>query len=822
MSRIASISVKSLKPVLILAALVIALLALLHALNYHRLGMTTFDKSATDLLSRSRTIRQNASPGYKAKMLVSRKQNPNSGTYFRLDDLLKTAVVRERPSVDNSRNYPGTLIGLDFKDHGSAQMKSVLRKSEVLFKNGVAVIEHKKSDYLSIDLPSGVPALELGEIAIRVRASTRSRMILAWLYDTVAVPDNLLWENQVSLDLVADGSFHTYMLNVKDLVRRRLKLDSRIGRLMLNPSATDNMLLEIDYITLVSTRARYLRQINGTGYEVVHGEMRQCMYMIAPQAVEYTLRVPEGKPTLDFGTAVLVDKEPVTFNISILSDGRAATVVYSNTISDTDAWHDKTLDLSSWSGKDVRLVLRVTGTANTIALWSNPILASEPRHPFNVIMILEDALRPDHLSLNGYHRQTSPVKDQLFRRWGVVFDNAVSQSCKTRSSIPSLMTSLLPTVTGVWHYYEQLQEDYLTLAEIMRSQGFFTASFIQNSNAGSAAGIHQGFSQFFDGETLGHDTEGIFGDHLSTWLNRNKDRNFFLYLHVVDPHGPYDPPPPFDGWYRDNASRGKPVKRTYLDPEKVRQPTLEGRRLLYDGEISHNDALLAKLLANLDALGINQNTLLVFVSDHGEHLGEHDLWDHREPGYIQTINVPVSLVYPAKFQHSVRIPQRVQLLDVMPTILDIAQVDTQGMLLQGDSLMDLIAGRRTSYWNDRIIVSEEPDEMSGISKEPLLCGSLFFHQWHLLSSKSLFTGSPYLPPYLRLMAFDTIKDPSESSSILSFIPDLYLKYRFANTFEELQSNNIEAWKNWTRNTQSRIHKVDPQTQRNLKALGYVQ
>jgi arylsulfatase A-like enzyme len=383
------------------------------------------------------------------------------------------------------------------------------------------------------------------------------------------------------------------------------------------------------------------------------------------------------------------------------------------------------------------------------------------------------------------------------------------------------MTSLLPTVTGVWHFSERLPDEYLTLAEIMRSQGFLTASFIQNSNAGAAAGIHQGFSQLLDSETLGHDTEGIFGNRLKEWLADKKNRNFFLYLHLVDPHGPYDPPPPYDMWYKNASSPGKPVKRTYLDAETVREPTDEGRRLLYDGEIRHNDAVLPELLKTLQSLDIYQDTLLVFISDHGEHLGEHGLWDHGEPGYIETIGVQFALVYPARFRASKRISQTVQLLDVMPTILDLAGIDTSNLLLQGDSLVDLIEGRRLPYWENRIVPSEEPDEMSTRTKEPRLCGSLFFREWHLISSRSLFKGSWALPAFLRLEMFDFKKDRSENSPILSSLPDLFSKRRFGNVLAELQSNDIQAWMHFTGNKQDRTRRIDPEAEKRLKALGYV-
>ena len=240
------------------------------------------------------------------------------------------------------------------------------------------------------------------------------------------------------------------------------------------------------------------------------------------------------------------------------------------------------------------------------------------------------------------------------------------------------MTSLLPTATGVWNFSDMLRDEYLTLAEILRSQGFVTASFIQNGNAGPYNGLHQGFSLLLDEEVLGRTTEKILGDRLASWLDRHAERNFFLYLHVRDPHGPYDPPPPFDAWYHD-AMRESPAEqralalaadRKWLDPEWVERPTLVGRRLLYDGEIRHNDSLVGALVEQLESLGLREDTLIVLLSDHGEHLGEHGLWEHHPPGYRQVLHVPLILVHPAGLPEGRRIDQIVQLTDVMPTVLD--------------------------------------------------------------------------------------------------------------------------------------------------------
>ena len=157
----------------------------------------------------------------------------------------------------------------------------------------------------------------------------------------------------------------------------------------------------------------------------------------------------------------------------------------------------------------------------------------------------------------------------------------------------------------------------------MRSQGFLTASFIQNTNAGPAAGLHQGFGQLFH---IRGAAEG-YGKLFFDWLQELHDRNFFAYVHVLDPHGVYDPPADFRGWYEELAPGRTPVERDDLehDPAWVETPTLEGRRALYDGEIRANDHHFERLLEELERLELLKDTLVIFLADHGEHLGERGL-----------------------------------------------------------------------------------------------------------------------------------------------------------------------------------------------------
>jgi Sulfatase len=200
------------------------------------------------------------------------------------------------------------------------------------------------------------------------------------------------------------------------------------------------------------------------------------------------------------------------------------TPVHDGTIDQAEHWVDGRVDLARWAGQAVRLTLRATGTvggARNVAFWSSPIVSSAPVKPFNVVVMVEDAERADYLSVYGHATPTTPFKDRLMAERGIVFEQAIAQADKTRPSVASFMTSLYPTATGSWHFSDILSDRYLTLAEVLRAQGYVTASFIQNGNAGPYAGIHQGFDKLLDEATLGRSTEGVFmSDRVRGFLER--------------------------------------------------------------------------------------------------------------------------------------------------------------------------------------------------------------------------------------------------------------------------------------------------------------
>lgn len=804
------------------AALVLCALIGLHVYNFVRLDAAELRANALPLLERAQDISERARPEYQDLALARLPPNPNNGLFYRFDDKLHEAkVVAAPPEVATDEN--GIVLGFEFDDPDGPGLVSSNGDATAEVEKGILkVLGHDGETHLTNVDPVALPREEVGDILIRARASQKSWLTLAW--SSEPNPESI-WRDGIDVSLFGDGEFHTYAINGQNVLRRGMEEGEDVVRLFLRPSRTAGSDVEVDFIRFLSKRSRFLGARNGVLYQMLAGEMRKVLYMLPDQTLEWAIDVPESAPVLDFGNAVLMHDRPVTFEIGLASD-HGNTPLHTETLVSASGWQDFRLDLSPWTGQSVRIRLSVTGDAGNVAFWSNPFLHSSPRQRFNVIIVLEDALRADYLSTYGYELETSPNKTALMEERGIQFDWAVSQATTTRPSVPSLMTSLYPTATGVWHFSDMLSERYLTLAETMRSQGFVTASFVQNGNAGPYAGLHQGFSQLYDPLIVAGPPENVLTEHLFSWLEHHRDQNFFLYVHIGDPHGPYDPPPPFNAWHEEVAGQGALVRRDdSLDPGSIAEPTDEGRRRRYAGEIRHNDELLSTALKRLDELGMAENTLVVLLADHGEYMGERGLWEHQPPGLMPVIHVPLMMTYLERFKEPKRIEDVAQLIDVMPTILELAGIDRTDLLLQGNSLVPLIEGRESLRWRDRVVVSEEPIAMD--QEEPCSCASLLFRDWHLISSTYLWPADqsdpvlPDLQTFVKTHVYGFREDPREDDMpLLSFLPDLYVRWLTNDVVSQLRESNQDTWRKLTAGD-SLERKLDPDTLEHLRGLGYV-
>jgi arylsulfatase A-like enzyme len=815
---------RHLRPSLIVVALIAGAILLTGAgfsfINHRTIEGSRFAASLDALIERANEVRNAARPEYQNALLASLPPNPTVGPIFRLDDRMVDATVVEEPVRTAEYDRFEVVFAYEFDEED--QLVPGAGTAAPLTQNGRLLVRQTgRRHYLQNGQPIAIAKDEVGEIVVGMRASRGKSIRLAWSPET---HPKERWNNKVSTPIIADGKFHTYFINARNIFGRGLDAGDQIRFLAVQPSDTEDDEVEIDFIRFLSKSSRYMRKPRDVVYETVAEEMRRVLYMLPRQVLEYRVQIPDREPRLDFGTAAFGRQSAVTFAVHVV-DGKDTTELHQQSIEDSRTWIDWRYDLSRWAGREVALRLTVDGAVGSVGLWSSPIVYGRPLKPFRAVILLEDALRASNLSVHGYDRPTSPFKERLMTEEGIVFLNARSQDNKTRTSVPSMMTSLLPTTTGVWHFADMLSEEFLTLAEVLRSQGFATASFLQNPNAGPYAGLHQGFDVSMP---TGGRTEGLLSsEQLSRWLDRHRDQNFLLYLHIADPHGPYDPPAPHDAWYKAIApGRNSQTFHDALDPQWMKQATREGRIALYDGEIRHNDGILEQFFTRMKAQGLFEDTAFFLVADHGEHFGEHGVWEHGPPGTKQVTGVPLMIVYPQRFPGGQQFRETVQLMDVMPTVLELASVETSGLAMQGDSLVGLVDGRDPEHWRDRVVVSEEVytrDKVDTSRNRGLrVYGSLFYRNWHFIASRSFWPQRGYVPESLRLRTYGLHEDPEELRPLRRFVPDLYIRYRYTSFLNELQSTDEDAWQRWTNNGQGQTYQFDPDVLEQLKGLGYVQ
>jgi arylsulfatase len=803
----------------ILIAVLAGIVAAVGWANARALGGGFYD-GLDALLKRAIAVRDAARPQYQREVLAALPENALVGPVVRLDDILDQARIIEEPQ--RTDEYAGfeNVFAWEFEQ---ADLVSVQGKTRAEIHDGKLRVVHADGDFLRNAQPIAIVTEDVGEVVIRARATKGKHITLAW--SRTANPDRPM-RDRLQIPMIADGEFHNYVINARSALRRGLDNDqgNEIRYLAVQPSDVDGDQVDIDFIRFLSTRSKYMRKPRDVLYEAVAGDMRPVVSMLPRQTLEFSVHIPASDPRLSFGTAVIGAGSRVDFVVQIVGD--TTTELHHETVAAPGAWHDANYDLRPWAGRDVAVRLTVDGPVGSVGLWSSPVVYGRPVQPLRVVVMLEDALRPDHLSLYGYEKPTSPFKEELLHQQGAVFMRARAQDNVTRASVPSMMTSLLPSVTGVWGFADMLSPEYLTIAEVMRQQGFATASFVQNSNAGPAAGLYQGFDATVDEMTRGDPEVLLEGEPLWNWLHGHKDRNSFVYLHIADPHGPYDPPPPYDAPYREiKGGQGGLAREEAIDADWVKEPTREGRIALYDGEIRHNDAVLRKFFARLKAEGMFDDTLFVFIADHGEHFGEHGVWSHRPPGTAQVTGVPLVLLHPKKMPKALRLMEPVQLLDVMPTVLEFAGVDASGIVMQGDSLVSLLEGRDPEFWRNRVVASEEVtvrDKVHTSRNTGLrVSGSLFYRDWHLIASRMFWPQRGYWPESLRLQVFNLGSDPHEHDAALRFLPDAWLRYRYTTGLNRLQSISEEAGKLF-RGAGEQAYQFDPDTLEHLKALGYVE
>ena len=326
--------------------------------------------------------------------------------------------------------------------------------------------------------------------------------------------------------------------------------------------------------------------------------------------------------------------------------------------------------------------------------------------PRRVFFITVDTLRADHLAVYGYPRTTSPNLDRLAGN-SVLFQQAIAQWPKTTPSFASIFTGQYPQTTGMTHRAAKwLSDEYRTLPEMFQSAGFWTAAVVSNPMLSTELGWSQGFEEFVETwqteEDLGSDpvkfrtvVNAPRVNHLARKVLEqaaNHDQSF-VWLHYSDPHAPYILPPEFENpFLRDEFDVGEEIVEKRIVPAARLG---DDRRLgfyiaQYDANILVADRFIGEVLETAEALGLLEDSLIVFTSDHGEGMGEHDYYfKHGALPYNTGSHVPLFFSFSDGRGKSRQVDLPVELVDLYPTFRDLLD-DSTPVVLEGKSLMPFL------------------------------------------------------------------------------------------------------------------------------------
>lgn len=381
----------------------------------------------------------------------------------------------------------------------------------------------------------------------------------------------------------------------------------------------------------------------------------------------------------------------------------------------------------------------------------------------NILVIVVDTLRADHLSSYGYSRPTSPNIDQLANQ-GVLFENAISTSSWTQPAHASILTGRYVYEHGADG--KPLDNRFPTIGEALIARGYLTGAFSANFEAfNRSLGYGRGFIHFEDyyrsvnsmvvntlygrliefylmHKILGFEAKidrklaPEINQSFLNWLDNNQRKPFFAFLNYFDAHDPYMPPQPYRSKFSKITNPGGLIN-TNWDMNHIyvslTSEQLQGEIDAYDGAIAYIDEYIGKLFIELEDRGLAKNSIIVVLSDHGEMFGEHDLLHHANSLYREVIEVPLTLWWPDRIPSGIRIKMPISIAAIPETLEDLIGTD-EDQTFQSLSLVDL--------WKEPDSNSDWPNPLSEVEQEwwvpvqqPTYYGSMksiISPQWHYI------------------------------------------------------------------------------------------
>lgn len=454
-----------------------------------------------------------------------------------------------------------------------------------------------------------------------------------------------------------------------------------------------------------------------------------------------------------------------------------------------------------------------------------PALPDGEGNGLNLLLLTVDTLRADHLGAYGYGPPTSPAVDHLAKA-GTLFEQAYAPRGLTWPSLVSLMTSRYPVQHGVRTNARIVDESELTLAEILREKGYKSAAYI-SKNA---------IDQYWEGfESVELADDPAIARQGIEWLKGAGDGPFFLWLHFFGPHRPYTPPEEYEQRFSPNYSGPFNGTLAHTNAITVHQKELEPEDLdhligLYDALIARTDDLLEEVLETLESLKLAEETLVVFTSDHGEDLYDHNKYFfHLASVYDSSLRIPLMFRLPGVAPEGLRVASLVETIDISPTILQLLGFSTAPSF-EGTSLVPFLDGEGLDLgpafaeWRDMILTVRTENYRYVLNPsgfEPVWLSLEVFATLRKQDFYKRMVATKVLDPHIEQLdypiketeLYDMRRDP------LRMLEDLGA---YAGPLSEL-TGLLQDWQRrygWELLSGADAN-IDPEVQERLEALGYV-
>jgi arylsulfatase A-like enzyme len=615
---------------------------------------------------------------------------------------------------------------------------------------------------------------------------------------------------------------------------------SSIRHVLLRPTDEAGAEFAVESVRLIFRR-EYLASIpSGASWQGLSEIYRETVVTRAPETAHFELTLP-ANPWLDLAVGTLEDI-PVRFRVAIND-----TIVEEHEVTSALEWEVTPVDLSEYGDQSVTLSLSLeSDTPGTLGLWGAPAVRSRgavPPHadgvdpPQGVLYVLCDSLRRDHLEVYGYERPTAPTVAQLAAS-GTLFLDSQAQADWTKASVPSNLTSRYQSAHGVVDVADRVPSAAVTIAEVYRQAGYATWASAGNAFAGRLSNLHQGVEVMHEPGSvvlppgLGTSKNArTYVDRLLPWLELHQDTPFFVYLHFLDPHPPFETYAPYDSHWADPSWREEQYAemdrvRTHMRPgagvrRRLALPTaneldragIDKERFVqrekdwYDGSIRAMDAELAKVFAKLDELGLNERVVVAFISDHGEEFLDHGMHFNGNNLYGENTNVPLVLWGPGRIPEGKTVSDTVQSIDLTPTLIELSGLEVPETMM-GQSLVPLLSDgvmrRRRPVVSERIHTTWLNDYTPNGT-------AIVWEGWKLIHN---YERPPYRPEY---ELFHHDEDPWSLHDVAAEHPE---------KVEEL-AELLESWRRWVDSEQlptdaELTQGVSGEELERLRSLGYVQ